>query len=404
MLIEKSKSNNKVSEINNEINNDGVNPYKPEHKSNHDYEYNNDGTFTNSNQMNHEKKQKNSLQQLTLRLFSILTNKKHTSQKSIQSTSHEPSIVLSLNVNNSHNSKHFYRKETPSKLVSLVQTIKYSNLNNDEHQNDNDPTFLVSSTKFTATEFTSHPYFLLTTGTTTSYYSSSLNDVNYKNNELYSIFVSMFTAAIFVFFIMWRWIRMKSDLRKALREQLEIQRQQQQFSNNNNSSSRSTPSSTPPSTSSTLSPIRLSSPVYQQNMFMYSGNRENLSALMNQLSDGEARTARQNQQIIDTAKYCLQQLRQNSRQSRHNRENECLNNYYSFNSRYDRSMSARNSSHVAHLSNQAQTNCIQECVSSSSSILSNHFNSNELPPSYESLMTKSSSLPSYCHLAKVSPR
>lgn len=45
------------------------------------------------------------------------------------------------------------------------------------------------------------------------------------NNELYSIFISMFTAAVFLIFIMWRWIRLKSDLRQALREQNEIERE-----------------------------------------------------------------------------------------------------------------------------------------------------------------------------------
>lgn len=60
-------------------------------------------------------------------------------------------------------------------------------------------------------------------------YSSSLNhadQLGYKsNNELYSIFISMFTAAIFLIFIMWRWIKIKSDLRQALREQSEIERE-----------------------------------------------------------------------------------------------------------------------------------------------------------------------------------
>ena len=49
---------------------------------------------------------------------------------------------------------------------------------------------------------------------------------SYRNNEIYSIFVSMFTAAIFLLFIMWRYYKMKSDLRKALREQLSSVQQQ----------------------------------------------------------------------------------------------------------------------------------------------------------------------------------
>ena len=75
--------------------------------------------------------------------------------------------------------------------------------------------------------------------------SSSLainnHHLSYKNNELYSFFVSMFTASIFLLFIMWRWFRMKSDLRKALREQLEINRNGGGLGGSGCSSRRATP-------------------------------------------------------------------------------------------------------------------------------------------------------------------
>ncbi len=62
------------------------------------------------------------------------------------------------------------------------------------------------------------------TATTSSFYQSfhDLNSYSYRKNEFYSIFISILTAAVFLIFIMWRWFKMKSDLRKALREQNEI--------------------------------------------------------------------------------------------------------------------------------------------------------------------------------------
>lgn len=76
-------------------------------------------------------------------------------------------------------------------------------------------------------------------------FSSSPTLVYKNNNELYSIFISMFTAAVFLIFIMWRWIRIKSDLRQALREQSEIERQQNDGNGATSSSSSSSSSASP---------------------------------------------------------------------------------------------------------------------------------------------------------------
>jgi hypothetical protein len=62
---------------------------------------------------------------------------------------------------------------------------------------------------------------------------------HFRNNEFYSIFVSILTAAIFLIFIMWRWYRMKCDLRKALLEQIEIQNQERLLLDNRRQSSDS---------------------------------------------------------------------------------------------------------------------------------------------------------------------
>ena len=62
---------------------------------------------------------------------------------------------------------------------------------------------------------------------------ASINEFNgYKKNEFYSIFVSILTAAIFLLFIMWRWFRMKSDLRNALNEQQHHSQQPESNSRN----------------------------------------------------------------------------------------------------------------------------------------------------------------------------
>lgn len=67
------------------------------------------------------------------------------------------------------------------------------------------------------------------TTTTTSapislFYYPSFNSFNsYKKNEFYSVFISILTAAAFAVFIMWRWLRMKADLKRAFEEQQQIQ-------------------------------------------------------------------------------------------------------------------------------------------------------------------------------------
>lgn len=411
------------------------------------------------------------------------------------------------------------RKEKPSKVVNLIDSVSYlNNLNrNNHHENgiydkqmydvdyigdfmdenlshissssssssrlpvismsSHSFSYIIASSTTAAATTTSPVPSTSTTGTTTASstiysYSSSLNELNYKNNELYSIFVSMFTAAIFLFFIMWRWFRMKSDLRKALREQLEIQ-QQEQLNNSSSSSSatnttRHTPSTPISSSSTTLSPTRLStaqsSSYYHQHHhhhpLLIHGNREQLQAtaasLLSQLSNGEHRSPRQHQQIIDTAKYCLQQLRIQSRINNRqynnsngasllNGENEFLNNYYSYNSRYCRAgpmpqlsttvelscsrypsrVSASSLSQTPFNNHDYLSSPLPESSSSASSFdtdnsyqninssVYNFFNNgsgisyqqrttiNELPPPYESLISKSSSLPSYCNLKKT---
>lgn len=81
------------------------------------------------------------------------------------------------------------------------------------------------------------------------------------NNELYSVFISMFTAAVFLIFIMWRWIRIKSDLRQALREQNEIEREMRLNGASSSSSSASPPNS--------LTCVSSPTPRYDMNAFRF---------------------------------------------------------------------------------------------------------------------------------------
>lgn len=195
------------------------------------------------------------------------------------------------------------------------------------------------------------------------------NDFDHKTNELYSIFISMLTAAIFVFFIMWRWMKMKSDLRKALHEQNLIEQQQRL----NSCSSRHTTS--PASTSTNVSPASL-----QNNHFFSSINyRENLDTV---LSQNNERPNRQSKQVLEAAKHCLQQLKKQSRTPINSR-NMCS---------YDTVRSSLNSRTISF-----QIQPLIDHLNSSS--IKNLFSVNEAPPSYESLMKKSSSLPSYYQLA-----
>ena len=99
--------------------------------------------------------------------------------------------------------------------------------------------------------------------TATAVYTANTH-VTYRNNELYSILVSMFTAALFLLFIMWRWFRMKSDLRKALREQLEIQQLDNGGGHHSSSSSRRTT----PSSSSSSNQAWVNDELLQSNPFI----------------------------------------------------------------------------------------------------------------------------------------
>lgn len=81
---------------------------------------------------------------------------------------------------------------------------------------------------------------------------------------------------------------------------------------------------------------------------LIANNREELqnyaATLINQLSNGDYRTPREHQQMIDTARYCLQQLKLHARLTQHyrlqnngayygrNSGNYYHNNYSTFNS------------------------------------------------------------------------
>jgi hypothetical protein len=282
---------------------------------------------------------------------------------------------------------------------------------------------------------------------------------NYKNNEMYSILVSIFTAALFLIFIMWRWFKMKSDLRKALREQLEIQQMDggggggggsrfggggrgRVVRNSSFSSRRNTPSSSSSSSSTCNGGYRWSSHYhhyrhhnhhfYHHNRLLNSAKRQQLQAtaasIIAQLANGEHRSPEEHRQMISTAKCCLEQLKAHARLISHNRfntrESDNLNNYYNFYSRYDgqpplnynnRNFNntvelscSRNNIPLLHNSPLDPTDnqtTILESLSSNSSVADyttlgyqQCATINEKPPSYESII-KSSSLPSYYHFA-----
>jgi len=184
----------------------------------------------------------------------------------------------------------------------------------------------------------------------------SINDYHsQKNNEFYSIFVSVITAAVFLFFIMWRWFKMNSDFRKALQEQLEVQQHSSLPPPANTRSLGQTvnPSTTNSSTNSSryihtnrssrmaLLPVNRYT---NSHSFIIPNNRDELQAtasyLIAQLSNGEYRTARQHQQMIDRARYCLQQLKLHARLTQYQRQQQQqrrTNNYSTFNSNPTRS-------------------------------------------------------------------
>ena len=187
---------------------------------------------------------------------------------------------------------------------------------------------------------------------------------------------------------------------------------------------------------------------------LISNNRDDLQRyaanLISQLSNGEYSTPRQHQQMIDTARYCLQQLKLHARLTQHYRlQNNGgsihYNNYSTFNSRREgrtpfshlSSFNYAASSPYLHTDQTPLTPFERlhdalpptppvSSTSLSSSLTHDNFDfllhanpnsvyslsqttnargipvktlSNEPPPAYESLIHKSSSLPSYCNLA-----
>jgi hypothetical protein len=304
--------------------------------------------------------------------------------------------------------------------------------------------------------------------TTSSFISNSLSSLpsshyddynHHKANEFYSIFVSVITAAVFLFFIMYRWFKMNADFRKALNEQIDIQQQQQQ---------QQQPPQPPPtpytnyihmnrSSRMALLPVNRWTHSYS---FVIPNNRDELQAtaahLIQQLSNGEYRTARQHQEMIDRARYCLQQLklharltqfqrqqqqqrRTNSQQHQHNYST--FNNTNSYRSTLHSDYSPSTSSSLSPLSltehSSSESLCQQNerdlmppvppvSITSLQTVTSLQINEtiynnnnnrtttnannnninynlgnrllNEPPPDYDTLMIKSCSLPSYSNL------
>lgn len=274
--------------------------------------------------------------------------------------------------------------------------------------------------------------------TTTQIYYPSYSD--YHKNEFYSICISILTAAAFAVFIMWRWLRMKSDLKRALQEQEQMQ-QHERSSLQNTDCNQGEFADDISGTSN--NGIRW--PNNGGRYMLISNNREELqtyaATLINQLSNGEYRTPRQHQQMIDTARYCLQQLKLHARLTQHyrlqnnnshyGRNNFTYNNYSTFNShrnsRNNRpaqlvtsasqslgplphnlppappvsSTSLSTSENESNFLLRSGQSPIQSNTSSTTNLVApklGQFGMYEAPPAYESLLIKSSSLPSYCHL------
>ena len=277
----------------------------------------------------------------------------------------------------------------------------------------------------------SSPTMLLLSATSKSIRSSSSTlvhhgpHVTYKNNEMYSILVSMFTAALFLIFIMWRWFRMKSDLRKALREQLEIQRSADYSSERRGQGGAGAVLSSCSSSASHQNHNRWSSHYHHyrththhfhhHHRLLNSAKRQKLQAtaasILAQLANGEHSSPEEHQQMINTAKCCLQQLKAHARLVSHNRyrESDTLNSYFDTHHRYDgqpNGFGERNLNTTVELScsrNASLRPHVLRPDSLSSSSSEAEYSPlgyqqraflNENPPSYESII-KSSSLPSY---------
>lgn len=154
--------------------------------------------------------------------------------------------------------------------------------------------------------------------------------------------------------------------------------------------------------------------------------QQRLETLISQLSSSPNRDSYTNRQILITAKLCLHHLRNQIQRERNSTmtEREYLNNYFSYGQRYDRSLFDTNASASTSASttpssimpltssnhHSSSSFAIDACNSNSPPQLNTTYdyyfhhqhaysNINEQPPSYESLMTKSSSLPSYCNVS-----
>lgn len=196
-----------------------------------------------------EKSEDNSkLNNLTLRLLSYLSKSNKNELK--LETAMIPSLQLSIELQ-----KYNQSINKPEKAQN--RPIKLSEYYRNRTLVRWKPMQRLSTTSTTTPNILSHSYLYersnkLKMPVNNQYYDPSPsapslpNFVPYKNsNELCSIFISMLTAAVFLLFIMWRWIRIKSDLRQAMREQSEIEREMRL----NGGESSSLPSSSPLSTS-----------------------------------------------------------------------------------------------------------------------------------------------------------
>ena len=170
--------------------------------------------------------------------------------------------------------------------------------------------------------------------------------------------------------------------------------------------------------------------LFAKNMFQfagnqhYSSNRVQLQAtaamLIDQLQNGEPRTEEQHQQMIATARYCLQQLRAQTLESHHAqlRRNSVGSHYNTFSTRYSRvptsvelscayspgeretlraSSFSASSAQALFAESRARRGFIS--TTTSSDTIKALSGVNEPPPPYDTLTIKSScALPPYSHL------
>lgn len=204
---------------------------------------------------------------------------------------------------------------------------------------------------------------------------------------------------------MWRWVRIKSDLRKALREQnLADQTGNSRNTTGNQESLTSTTSSSsssnhPHHTTCILlpPPPRLNSSS-NYNAYLIAQHTDNLRSLIAQLTNGEPRTAEEHQQILQAAKHTIQQLKQQTGIVDGGGGGSAVNSqplcgyYHGNNSRRNRLFADRNNNMpTTSVNADEQTYRLIDIEPPIPP-----------PPTYDSLMSKSSSLPSY-HNLRVSP-